>query len=90
MSGTVEKLFPLGQLYTILRLLHYHPSPSEKLGTSLVVQQLRLCLPLQAVCLPSLVRELRIPWYLWTKNQTIKQKQYGKKFHEDLEKKKKY
>ena len=54
-----------------------------------MVQQLRLCLPLQAVCLPSLVRELRIPWYLWTKNQTIKQKQYGKKFLEDLEKKKK-
>lgn len=30
MSGTVEKLFPLGQLYTVLRFLHHHSSPTKK------------------------------------------------------------
>ena len=51
------------------------------MGSSLVVQGLRLCLPMQGVRVPALSRELR---YLWPKNQTIKQKQYCNNFNEDF------
>ena len=65
------------------------PRPSDMTRSSLVVQRLRLCLPLQAVWVPSLVGQLGIPWYLWAKTQNVKQKQYGNKFQEDLGEKKK-
>ena len=51
------------------------------LGTSLVVQWLRLCLPMQGVWVRSPVRELRSHMARDQKNQNIKQKQYCNKFN---------
>ena len=61
-------------------------SPSEKLwvGTSLVVQWLRLCFPLQRVRIWSLVRELRTHMPHGQQPQNIKQKQYCNKFNKDF------
>ena len=54
------------------------------LGTSLVVQWLRLHLPVQGVWVPW---GARIPHASQPKNQNIKQKQYCNKFNKDLKKK---
>ena len=55
----------------------------RKIGTSLVVQWLRIHLPMHGVCVQSLVRELssHMPCY-----QKIKQTQYCNKFNKDLKK----
>ena len=47
-------------------------------GTSLVIQWLRLCFPVQDMWVRSLAVELD-PTHLLAKNQNKKQKQYGKK-----------
>ena len=53
-------------------------------GTSLVVQWLRLCLPMQwgRGSIPGL--GARIPHASWPKKQNIKQKQYCNKFNKDF------
>ena len=56
-------------------------------GTSLAVQWLRLCLPIQGVQVQSLVREPRSHMPCSQKN---KEKQYCNKFNKDLKKKKEY
>ena len=53
-------------------------------GTSLAVQWLRLCLPMQGVWVRSLVGELRSHMPLSQKNQNIKQKQYCNKFNKNF------
>ena len=51
------------------------------LGTSLVVQWLRLCLPVWGVWVGSIPgRGAKILYASWPKNQNIKQKQYCNKF----------
>jgi len=52
-------------------------------GTSLVVQWLRLCLPMQGVWVGSLVEELGSHMPSAKKKQNIKQKQYCNKFNKD-------
>ena len=52
--------------------------------TFLVVQWLRLCLPMEWMWVQSLVRELSSSQDLQPKNQTIKQKQYCNKFNKDF------
>ena len=52
-------------------------------GTSLVVQWLKLCLPMQGVRVGSLVEELGSHMPSAKKNQNIKQKQYCNKFNKD-------
>ena len=54
------------------------------IGTSLVVQWLRLHLPLQRVQVQSLVGELRFPYALEPTNQNMKQKQYCNKLNRDF------
>ena len=57
------------------------------IGTSLAVQWLRLCLPMQGVRVQSLVGELRSHRPRGQKNQNIKkQKQYCDKFNKDFKK----
>ena len=56
------------------------------LGTSLVVQGVRFCLPMQGMQVQSLVGELRSTCLL-AKKQNLKQKQYYNKFNKDLKKK---
>ena len=51
------------------------------LGTSLVVQWLRLNLPMQAIQVQSLAK---IPHALWPINQNIKEKQYCNEFNKDF------
>ena len=58
------------------------------LGTSLAVQWLRLCLPMQGVQVRYLVGELRSHVPHSQKNQKVRQKQYCNKFNKDLKKKK--
>ena len=53
-------------------------------GTSLVVQWVRLHLPMQGVRAPSLVEELRTHMPHGQKNQNIEQKQYCNKFNKDF------
>ena len=53
-------------------------------GTFLVVQWLRLHIPMQQLWARSLVGELRFPHALWPKNQNKEQKQYCNKFNTDL------
>ena len=53
-------------------------------GTSLGVQLLRLCLPMQGVWVQSLVRELRSHMPPGQKKQNIKQKQNCNKFNKDF------
>ena len=55
-------------------------SIKRALGTSLVVQWLRLCFPVQSI--PDWVA--RIPHTLWSKNPKVKQKQYCNKFNKDF------
>ena len=58
---------------------------NEVQGTSLVVQWLRLNLPIQGVWIWSLVgQEPKITHALWAKNQNIKQKPYCNKFNKDF------
>ena len=52
-------------------------------GTFLVVQWLRLCLPMQGMQVQSLQGN-KIPHALWSENQNIKQKQYCNKFKKDF------
>jgi len=52
--------------------------------TSLAVQWLRLRLPMQGVCVQSLVQEDKTPHSSWPNNQNIKEKQYSNKFSKDL------
>ena len=52
-------------------------------GTSLAVQWLRLCLPMQAGLIQSLVRELK-SHSPWDQNIKKKQKQYCDKFNKDF------
>ena len=54
------------------------------LGTSLMVQWLRLDLPKQGAWVQSLVREMRSHMPHGQKYQNIKQKQYCNKFNEDF------
>ena len=53
-------------------------------GTSLAVQWLRLCLPVQGVWVQSLVGELRSHMPHSQKYQSIEQKQYCNKFNKDF------
>ena len=69
-------------LFSLLILLVF--SKNHVLGTSLAVQWLRLCLPMQGVQVQSLVGELRSPMPRGQKNQNIKQKQYCNKFNKDF------
>ena len=55
-----------------------------RLETSLVVQWLRLRLPVQGVKVRSLVREIRSHMPQEQKNQNIKQKRYCNKFNKDF------
>ena len=57
---------------------------NEPMGTSLAVQWLRICLPMQGVWVRSLVGELRSHMPHGQKNQNIKQKQYCNKFNKDF------
>ena len=52
------------------------------LGTSLVVQWLRLCFPMQGVQVPGW--GAKTPHVLWPKNQNIKQMQSCDKFNKDF------
>ena len=54
------------------------------LGTSLMVQWLRLDLPKQGAWVQSLVREMRSHMPHGQKYKNIKQKQYCNKFNEDF------
>ena len=55
-----------------------------RLGTSLMVQWLRLDLPKQGAWVQSLVREMRSHMPRGQKYQNIKHKQYCNKFNEDI------
>ena len=67
-------------------LLHEAFTYKCVLGTSLVVQWLRLRLLMQGVRVRSLVGELRSHMPCSQKNQNIKQKQYCHKFNKDFKK----
>ena len=55
-----EEKAPLSSQALVLGLeLLYHRSQNDIRGTYLVVQWLRICLPVQGTLVPSLVRELR-------------------------------
>ena len=53
-------------------------------GTSPAVQWLELRLPMQEMCVWSLVREAKISYASWPKTQNIKQKQCCNKFNKDI------
>ena len=55
-------------------------------GTSLAVQGLNLCLPMQGIWVLFLVRQLRSHMPHWPKNQNTDQKQYCNKLNKDFKK----
>jgi len=61
----------------------FEPTECDKGGNSLVVQWLRLCLPMYGVQVRSLIGDLRshIPC---SQNQNIKQEEYCNQFNKDL------
>ena len=63
-----------------------YPPVNHQSGTSLVLQWLRLCLPVQGVQVQSLVREQRSHVPRSQKIETLKekQKQYCNKFNKDF------
>ena len=73
--------FPCGHMHRWRQLLL-----KSCLGTSLVVQWVRFCLPMQGMQVRSLIGELRSTCLL-AKKQNLKQKQYYNKFNKDLKKK---
>ena len=57
---------------------------TTRVGTSLAVQWLKLCLPMQEV---GLILVPKIPHVFGSKNQNIMQEQYCNKFNKDFKKK---
>ena len=81
MSGTVEKLFPLGQLYTVLRFLHHHSSPTKKTWDFTDGPAVKI-LPFNVGGVDSVPgRGAKIPCDSRPKTQNMQQKQCCNKFN---------